>query len=564
MGTPSFTPWRDCGGDHPPDEQLVLSTAQALRETGLAAKGYTLLELDDGWPAAQREPITGAILANATLFPSGMANLSSALDAMDPPLRLGLYTCRGSKTCGGKPGSEGHEAQDARSYIRWGIRQVKSDSCFAPDEHRTALEQYGLMQKALSLAPPERSVFFSLCGWFNYYAAAGPRMGVGQAYRVAADCIGFEQMLLSLDNVAPVAALLDGAHYPDMDMMSRDATRDDDSKRPDERTQLKRLQTQFALIAVTGAVLLLSFDVRDQRNAALIELVSNEEVLAVHQDVPLHAGYTRRLLGGALAKSIQALHTNLSCAAGGGASRWTFHANSSVHGRFESVERPGWCLQASTGNGPAKCGDGIFINASMASLMPCSQFVLGAHCGAIGEWIMEPAVLGPTGGRIVSVYAESAGESSSAITRDEDGIAGALWIQRNFSDGDALAPLQRWRWDAGARQLLNSEGGCLGVEAAAPQRVNVWARQLSSGDFALVFVNAEPGDATLRVTCEWITCLSWLPGLAADTRLAVRDVLQRADLPPIVAGNGVESDVEANGGSRMLRLAIVSSAAERD
>jgi len=365
--------------------------------------------------------------------------------------------------------------------------------------------------------------------------------------------------------------------------------------RPAEYLQLRRLQLQFSLIAVTGAVLLLSFDVRDARNAALVDLVANDEVLAVHQDVPLAAGYTQRLLGGPLATSMQALRTNLSCddegthatdamkgtdtagsvaiyatsapASGSSVSasamaaaspssllsRWRFHANTSLHGRFESVARPGWCLQASTGNGPAKCGDGVFINVSLAALMPCSPFVMGVYCGSIGEWAMEPSVLGPDGGRIVSVYATSEGESEAAMTRDVDGIPGAVWIQANYSADDMLAPLQRWRWDASRMQLITSDGRCLGAEAAADKRVNVWSRRLSGGGVALVFVNAEPSDTTLHISCDWEACLR-MTGLPADARLAVRDLIRHEDLPPIAATQGIAADVPGDGGSVMLRL----------
>lgn len=249
-----------CGGSHGPNETMVRSVAAAFIRHGLAHKGYTLLELDDGWPAANRSA-SGAIVADPVLFPSGMKKLALDLAALDPPMHFGLYTDRGPTTCGGKPGSAGHETQDAATYIDWGIRQVKSDSCGGVSEHRGAIAQYKLMQDALAKAPASAPVFFNLCGWFNWYGAAGPKAAVGNAYRLATDCVGYEQLLLNIDAVAPVAQFLGPGHWPDMDMISGHNLREPHAPEPWSELPrgpgsliAKRVQTQFSMIAVTGAV----------------------------------------------------------------------------------------------------------------------------------------------------------------------------------------------------------------------------------------------------------------------------------------------------------------------
>eukprot|EP01052_Picozoa_sp_SAG31_P028654 SAG31_NODE_2784_length_5092_cov_10.113158_8_plen_127_part_00 len=69
---------------------------------------------------------------------------------------------------------------------------VKSDSCGGVVEHRGAVAQYKLMQDALrGESPTAAPIFFNLCGWFNYYGAAGPAARVGNAYRLATDCVGY-------------------------------------------------------------------------------------------------------------------------------------------------------------------------------------------------------------------------------------------------------------------------------------------------------------------------------------------------------------------------------------
>ena len=40
-------------------------------------------------------------------------------------LKFGIYTDRGTATCVGRPGSQGHEKEDATTYAAWGVDLVK-------------------------------------------------------------------------------------------------------------------------------------------------------------------------------------------------------------------------------------------------------------------------------------------------------------------------------------------------------------------------------------------------------------------------------------------------------
>ena len=612
-----------CGGENAPNASLVLTVAEALQSTGLAALGYTTLELDDGWPADKRDAATGEIVADKQLFPDGMAALAVQLGRMTPtPLALGLYTDRGTTTCGGKPGSAGHEAQDAATYIKWGVRQVKSDSCAAPVEHHAAISQYKLMGDALQqpfnrgTLPWNRSVFFSLCGWFNWYASAG----VGQSFRVATDAIGWEQLLLNIDAVAPAARLIAPGRWPDMDMISADATRplhggDLPGGRGPGSLLARRIQTQFNLIAVTASVLLLSFDPRDVRNGELIKIVSNPHILAVHQD-PCPAApnrglnFMRRLRGSAMASSAKSLYSNRHCTAGAPdaptgtapTARWLFHPapnseqqqqqqqDGELVGSFESVARPGWCLMVSAGNGPVKCG-----SPQLAALMPCGDSVLGQKCGPIDQWSLSAPVTGGGGGgfsnpitgrRLTSVYAAThqdhpvhptpPNETSVDLTRDEGNIDGWLWLQPQAALNSSDVGLQLWDWNATTGTLSypgNTWSGgygctpghcynCVGVDLVPEANTNVWGRSLKNGSWAVVFVNAETADATVR--CDYDGCLSYNAtvgeggfgcfGPRPDTRLAVRNLVSGASLATVTAGDGLAAEVKGMGGSVMLLL----------
>ena len=44
-------------------------------------------------------------------------------------LKFGIYSDAGRTTCGGRPGSQGHEYQDALTYASWGVDYLKYDWC---------------------------------------------------------------------------------------------------------------------------------------------------------------------------------------------------------------------------------------------------------------------------------------------------------------------------------------------------------------------------------------------------------------------------------------------------
>lgn len=186
----------------------------------------------------------------------------------------------------------------------------------------------------------------------------------------------------------------------------------------------------------------------------------------------------------------------------------------------------------------------------MAALMPCGPSVLGSFCGPIDMWSMAP------NNSIGSVF----GGPNSALTGDENGIEGALWLQPNLR-GNEFARLQRWQWNATAGTLSRSgdEGHCLGAEPPERENVNVWSRQLSNGSIALVFVNAEKSVATRIVRCDWSDCLSQT-GLSPSAKVNARDLV-RKDVGSIefTARDGVGVHVEGGGGSTTIILDAMAS-----
>lgn len=115
---------------------VVVEIAQAIVDSGLRDAGYQYVVVDDHWQASQRTS-TGALVADPTRFPDGIAAVADAVHTLG--LKFGIYSVPGSVTCGmyydGYPadgiGSLGHEAFDAETFANWGVDYLKYDWCRA-------------------------------------------------------------------------------------------------------------------------------------------------------------------------------------------------------------------------------------------------------------------------------------------------------------------------------------------------------------------------------------------------------------------------------------------------
>jgi alpha-galactosidase len=111
-------------GDY--DAELCLAQAKIMQDSGLVAAGYTQFILDDFYAEKQRNA-SGYMVENSTMFPDGIPAFSKQMNALG--VQLAAYGDRGYATCGGYPGSFGHEYQDLETWYSWGMTYVKLDNC---------------------------------------------------------------------------------------------------------------------------------------------------------------------------------------------------------------------------------------------------------------------------------------------------------------------------------------------------------------------------------------------------------------------------------------------------
>ena len=129
-------------------DAFVRASAQALIDSGLAAKGFVYVNVDEGWLAG-RHAGNDTIFEDFAKFPSGMAALGAYINALPTgsgapgdTMKYGLYSCRGSCQCGtdkySGPGSLGFEKEDTDWMIAAGAKWLKIDSCCGSQDHATA------------------------------------------------------------------------------------------------------------------------------------------------------------------------------------------------------------------------------------------------------------------------------------------------------------------------------------------------------------------------------------------------------------------------------------------
>ncbi|HOD47066.1 MAG TPA: glycoside hydrolase family 27 protein [Opitutaceae bacterium] len=148
--------WNTFAGDV--NESVVRETAEAMIKNGMRDAGYNYLVIDDTWSLKERDA-QGNLVADPAKFPSGMKALADYLHANG--FKLGIYSCAGTLTCGGYPGSWGNEFQDARTFASWGIDYLKYDWCSSG----TANPQDAYKRIRDGIHAAGRPMILSICEW---------------------------------------------------------------------------------------------------------------------------------------------------------------------------------------------------------------------------------------------------------------------------------------------------------------------------------------------------------------------------------------------------------------
>lgn len=266
------------------DEKKIMEVADAMVTSGLRDAGYKLLQLDDGWMAANRDA-QGRQYADAARFPHGMKYLADYVHARG--LKIGIYSSNGMKTCAGYPGSYNHEEADAKTYAAWGIDYLKYDACGEKENH-TDRELHTRMSKALQATG--RPIMFEICifssGTTHLWGEE-----IADMWRTGGDIVKFiertpevtyKNWYTNLNQLVGKENYAGNGHWNDPDNLIVDYPRNN-------KQTYEEQKAQFSLWAVVSAPLILGNDVRSM-SAATKSILFNKEIIAIDQDAATKSG----------------------------------------------------------------------------------------------------------------------------------------------------------------------------------------------------------------------------------------------------------------------------------
>ncbi|MES3153947.1 glycoside hydrolase family 27 protein [Sphingomonas faeni] len=253
-------------------EQTIRDATDAIVNSGMKAAGYQYVVIDDCWHGERTAD--GVITADAAKFPSGIKALADYVHSKG--LKFGIYSDAGRKTCGGRPGSQGHEYQDAITYARWGVDYLKYDWCSTGV--RNAEEAYALMADALRSTG--RNIVLSMCEWGNNrpWEWGGK---IGNLWRTTGDIrdawkgpVTYSLGMMDIvDKNEPLYPYAGPGHWNDPDMLEVGNGGMTDVE----------YRTHFSLWAMMAAPLIAGNDIAAMTASTRLILL-NKAVIAVDQD----------------------------------------------------------------------------------------------------------------------------------------------------------------------------------------------------------------------------------------------------------------------------------------
>lgn len=309
-------------------EDKVLASAKAIVDSGLAAKGYRYINLDDGW-WLKRRTSDGRMIIRTAIFPSAAVGgadetsfkpFTDRIHAMG--LKAGIYTDIGANNCSQafapdapnlpegtvaerEVGLYGHTDQDIKLYFgTWGFDYIKVDGCgiraFGPDNPRVKAGQYRALTPlidiqeirrtnipavrklyqqvadALHKTRPENDYVFSICAWGSADVRTWAK-DVGNLSRTSDDITpNWTRMLANFDSAADRALYAHPGSWNDPDMLFVGHGDFDEH-------HLTEARSHFALWSMLSAPLIIGYDLRNAP-PSLVDILGNRDIIAVDQD----------------------------------------------------------------------------------------------------------------------------------------------------------------------------------------------------------------------------------------------------------------------------------------
>ena len=278
--------------------QTILDNAKALVKSGLAARGYNTVTIDDCWMQKDRDA-NGDLQPDPMRFPHGVKPVAQAVHALG--LKFGIYEDAGYETCGGFAGSgdpngggKDHFLQDARLFASWGVDYLKLDGCnvYAPKgtsseaayrkayaAQNAALKQVGRSIVFSESAPAyfqDSPDWYDVLTWVRYYGQLWREGTDIETFDVKKpDAERFDSVLWNYAYNLPLGRFQKPGNWNDADFIIGG----------DSGITLAETRSQVALWSMMSAPLILSSDL-DKLSPQSVAILGNKQIIAVDQDPP--------------------------------------------------------------------------------------------------------------------------------------------------------------------------------------------------------------------------------------------------------------------------------------
>jgi alpha-galactosidase len=273
--------WNTFGVDI--NERLLFETIDSFVNAGLRDAGYTYVVIDDLWSADER--INDRLTWNTAKFPNGIRVLSDY--AHNQGLKLGIYSCAGTHTCGNQPGSYGYEEIDAQTFAEWGVDFLKYDFCHVPPGVNGPM-LYRRMGQALRATG--RPIVFSICEWGNHKPWQWGAQAGGHMWRTTGDITDSWESILNIGfrQQAELTPYAGPGHWNDPDMLvvgmyGKGNVAQGGCTEAEYRSH-------FSLWCLLAAPLMIGCDIRNMDQTTR-HILLNHELIAINQDTLGCQGY---------------------------------------------------------------------------------------------------------------------------------------------------------------------------------------------------------------------------------------------------------------------------------
>ncbi len=271
--------------------ELIKTTADCMAESGLRDAGYEYVVIDDCWSEKQR--VNGRLVPDKKKFPDGIKPVADYVHSKG--LKFGIYSCAGTHTCAGYPGSFEHEFDDAETFAEWGVDYLKYDYCYKPD---AASGENLYKRMGMALRNCGREIVFSACSWGKDNVHSWIRETGANLFRSSGD---IQDNWESIKNIAlsQIGKQCYGGVYchNDMDMLVVGMHGISDNNWIADKvtggctdTEYK---THFALWAMMNSPLMIGCDIRKMSEQTK-EILTNSDIIAINQDIECRSPYCVR------------------------------------------------------------------------------------------------------------------------------------------------------------------------------------------------------------------------------------------------------------------------------